>query len=622
MGDNSMKSLGANKKTFNPQKETRWILLGLITSVLLVYSQTTTFDFTRYDDNYFVTDNLVVQQGLNLKNLLWAFTSLQSGTWQPVTWISHMLDCQLFGLNAGGHHLANVIYHLIGSILLFRLLHRLTQGIYPSAFVAALFALHPLHVESVAWIGERRDVLSTIWWVLTISTYATWVSKRGTARYLLVIACFAAGLMSKPMLVSLPLILLFVDIWPLQRVVLDDSGGFTKTKITFLEIVTEKLPLFSLAAGMSAITMIAVEIEGSLGSASQYPWLFRLENALVTYVKYILLTIWPVNLIPHYPYPPGYPLWQVAVAFGILLGISILCLRQLRKRPYLGVGWFWFLIAMFPVIGLVQQGSGFAMADRYTYVPLIGIFIMLAWGSADMARKFAWPDRILAMSAGLILVACMALSYIQTGYWRDTETLFSHTLAVNPSNHVALQQLGVEYRERGEFEKSYRFLAEDVRLNADNLAALANFGQLLDRMGRLKEATEYHQKALRLAPSNPELHLNLGQIQARLGDLSGALASFNRALELQPDLLPARINLGYALYLAKKYDAAAAQFLFVLGNAPPQSADAYNGLGLVRMAQGHLDEASGSFNKALRLNPGLQSARDNLHNVQAMQSKY
>jgi tetratricopeptide (TPR) repeat protein len=601
-------------------RATQWITAALIAATLLVYFQTTSFDFTRYDDNYFVTENPVVQQGLSLKNFFWAFTSLECGTWQPVTWITHMLDCQLFGLNAGGHHLANVIYHLVSSILLFWLLSRLTQKIYPSAFVAALFALHPLHVESVAWVGERRDVLSTIWWILTMSMYANWVVRRGAARYLLVVICFSAGLMSKPMLVSLPLILLLVDIWPLKKISLSESSGSQPVKRKLWCLITEKLPLFALAVGMSTITMIAVRMEGSLGSANQYPMAFRIENALVTYVKYLMLTAWPVGLIPHYPYPSSYPFWQVAGSFGILLGVSIFCLRNLNKRPYLGVGWFWFLIAMFPVIGLVQQGSGFAMADRYTYVPLIGIFIMIAWGSIEVANKFAWPNHVLAVAAGLVLIVCAVLSYIQTGYWRNTETLFSYTLAESPGNHVALQQLGVEYRERGEFEKAYAFLVEDVQLNPDNLAALANFGQLLDRMGRLGEAIEYHQRAIKIAPFDPELHMNLGLLKARQGDLFGAQTSLNRALELQPNFLPARINLGLILYLVKEYDAAAYQFSLVLRDNP-QSADAHNGLGLIKMAQGLPEEAFKNFSSALRFNPGLQTARDNLQKVQVLLGK-
>lgn len=595
--------------------ELLWIAGALIVAVLLVYLQTASFSFTRYDDNYFVTDNPVVQQGLSLQNLLWSFTTVQDGTWQPITWLSHMLDCQLFGLNAAGHHLANVAYHLIGSLLLFRLLYRLTRTLYSSAMVAALFALHPLHVESVAWVSERRDVLSTVWWILTMSTYAAWVEKRGTARYLLMIACFAVGLMSKPMLVSLPLVLLLLDIWPLKRISVLGSDGYRAIKKTFLALLIEKIPLLIMAVAMSFMAMIAEGKQGTLGTISQYPLLFRIENALVSYVKYLLLTIWPVGLIPHYPYPADYPMWEVVVAAVVLLVISIYCLRHLADRPYLGVGWFWFLVVMFPVIGLVQQGSGFAMADRYTYVPLIGVFIMLVFGVAEAARKFSWPRLVLFTVSGLLLTVCGVLSFIQTSYWRDTQTLFSYTLVESPGNHVALQQLGVEYREKGELDKAYAVLAEDVRLNPENVDALANFGQLLDRMGRIEEAIAYHRKAIILAPDHSELHLNLGQLLARKGDLLGARASSIRALELQPDSIPARFNLGYVYYLEKNYDLAAEQFSQVL-RVEPQSSDAYNGLGLVAMARGRLDEATDNFNSALRLNPALQPARNNLQEIQ------
>ncbi len=618
-----MDNLLKPKKVLPARREqgtmTLWIVLALSAAVMSVYLQTTSFDFTRYDDNYFITENPVVQQGLSLKNLAWAFTAVQNGTWQPVTWLTHMVDCQLFGLNAGWHHFTNVICHLVSTVLLFLLLSRLTTMVYPSALVAALFALHPLHVESVAWVGERRDVLSTIWWVLTMKAYFTWTLKRGTARYMLMLACFAAGLMSKPMLVSLPVILLLIDIWPLQRVSLTASGKPLLTKQN-IHLVVEKLPLGVMAVGMGIIAIIATGQEGSLGTAIQYPWSFRIENALVTYVKYLMHTIWPVDLIPHYPYPASYPFWQVAGSCGILLGASLYCLKNLAKRPYLGVGWFWYLISMLPVIGLVQQGSGFAMADRYSYVPLIGIFIMVAWGGKDMMEKYGWPKLPVAVAVGLVLMVCGVLSFFQTGHWRDTETLFSYTLAKSPGNHVALQQLGVEYRERGEFDKAYTFLEEDVRLNPKNVDALANFGQLLDRMGRLREAIAYHQQAIGASPDNPELHLNLGQIKARAGDLSGAQASFVRALELQPDFLPALLNLGFTLFLEKKYDEATAQFALVLRNGP-QTAEAYNGLGLIAMDQGRFDEATTSFRTALRLNPGLTHAKDNLQEIENRRQK-
>lgn len=608
------------EKTPSLERKSLGIILALCCAVLAVYLQTATFDFTRYDDNYFITENSVVQQGLTLDNFFWALTAVQNGTWQPVTWLTHMFDCHVFGLNAGGHHIVNVIFHLVSTGLLFTLLLRLTNAYYPSAFVAGLFALHPLHVESVAWVGERRDVLSTIWWLLTMSTYSTWVFKRGFIRYALVVLCFALGLMSKPMLVSLPLILLLIDVWPLKRVLGEEGLVNTLAPSQYGRLVVEKIPLFVLAAGMSLITMIAVGQEGSLGSSIQYPWSFRVENAIVTYVKYLQFTIWPAGLIPHYPYPAYYPLWQVAGSLLILALITLYCLKEITRQPYLGVGWFWYLLSMFPVIGLVQQGSGFSMADRYTYVPLIGIFIMIAWSAKRLTEQYRWAKSYVPWMSALLTLVCGILSFMQTRHWRDTETLFAYTLAQSPGNHIALQQLGVEYRERGDLARAYEFLAEDVRLNPGDIDALANFGQLLEKMGRLIEAVAYHQKAIVLNPSNPEIHLNLGQIQARLGDLAGAQTSFSRVLALQPDSVPARLNLGYTLFLAKEYNAAAAQFASVLKKAP-QMAEAYNGLGLVAMEQGRLGDAADSFRTALRLKPELQHARDNLKLIEHQREK-
>lgn len=602
------------KKTFT-SVNTRDLRISVLLclAIVLVYGQVGVFEFTRYDDQYFVTENPVVLGGLSAKGVAWAFSSATAGGWMPITWLSHMLDVQMFGLRAGWHHLTNVLFHAVNSILLFILLVRCTSSRWRSAIATALFALHPLHVESVAWIAERRDVLSTMWGLWSILAYVGWVSRRTLTGYLLVMFCFAGSLLSKPMFVTLPLVLLLIDIWPLNRL---QAGDYRVA----VRLMAEKVPLLLMSGAIGVLTIIFENRLTPLGSLDTYPLSLRFGNALVSYAQYLFSVFWPVNLFVHYPYPKVIPFWQSVGAGFILLSITVFCIRRLGRQPYLAVGWFWYLVTLVPVIGLIQQGADFARADRYTYLPLIGIFIILAWSGKALAEKFALSNLVMAWFAGLTMLTFGALSFTQTSYWRNSETLFSHTLAQSPGNHVALQQLGVEYRERGEFNKAYGFLAEDVRLNPGNLDALANFGQLLDRMGRLDEAIEYHQKALKIAPLNPDLHLNLGQLKARRGDLSGAQVSFNRALGLRPDLLPARINLGYVLYLAKEYNAAADQFSLVLRD-DPQAADAHNGLGLVKMAQGRLDEASDNFSNALRFNPGLQTARDNLKKIRELRGK-
>lgn len=597
-----------------------WIGVLLCLAIASVYAQVGTFEFTRYDDQYYVTENPEVLGGFSAEGVNWAFSSATAGGWMPVTWLSHMLDVQIFGLRAGGHHLTNVLLHTINSILLFLLLVGCTSSTWRSGLVAALFALHPLHVESVAWIAERRDVLSTMWGLLTILAYKRWVSRRTLIGYLLVMLCFAASLLAKSMTATLPLVLLLIDVWPLNRLPVAGPLKLPVDHKLIGRLITEKIPLLLMAGAVGVLTIILENRLTPLGSLETYPLPLRFGNALVSYSQYMFNVFWPVNLFVHYPYPKIIPLWQSAGAGFLLLLITTFCICRLKRQPYLTVGWFWYLLTLLPVIGLIQQGTDFARADRYTYLPLIGFFIILAWGGNELGEKIGLSNLVKAWFASLILLICGVLSFTQTSHWRNNETLFFHALAHNPGNHVALQQLGVDYREKGDFDKAYWFLAEDVRLNPENLDALANFGQLLDRMGRLDEAIEYHQKALKIAPSNPELHLNLGQLKARQGDLSGAQVSFNRALELRPDLLSARLNLGYVLYLAKAYIASADQFSLVLTDAP-QSADAHNGLGLVKMAQGHLDEAADSFNNALRFNPNLQPARDNLQNIRELRGK-
>lgn len=597
-----------------------WIGVLLCLAIVLVYAQVGTFEFTRYDDQYYVTENPKVLGGLSAEGFYWAFSSATAGGWMPVTWLSHMSDVQMFGLMAGGHHLTNVLFHTLNSILLFLLLVGCTSSTWRSGLVAALFALHPLHVESVAWISERRDVLSTMWGLLTILAYKRWVTRRTLIGYLLIMLCFAASLLAKSMTATLPLVLLLIDVWPLNRLPVACSFRSPVTHKLIGRLITEKIPLLLMAGAVGVLTIILENRLAPLGSLEAYPLPLRFGNALLSYSQYMFNVFWPANLFVHYPYPKIIPLWQSVGAGFLLLLITTFCICRIKRQPYLTVGWLWYILTLLPVIGLIQQGADFARADRYTYLPLIGFFIILAWGGNELSEKIGLSSLVKAWFASLILLICGVLSFSQTSHWRNNESLFLHALSNNPGNHVALQQLGVESRERGDFNKAYGFLAEDVRLNPGNLDALANFGQLLDKMGRLQEAVDYHQKALRLAPSNPELHLNLGQLKARQGDLSGAQASFERVLELLPDYLPARINMGYVLYLAEKYNAAADQFSLVLKN-DPQAADAHNGLGLVKMALGHLDEAANSFNVALRLNPDLQSARDNLQKVQKLRGR-
>lgn len=596
--------------------------MSLCLAVLLVYAQVGNFEFTRYDDQYYVTENPVVLQGLGVQGVIWAFSRATNGAFMPITWLSHMLDVQMFGLNAGGHHLVNVVFHAINTILLFFLLLRCTSAMGRSAVAAALFALHPLHVESVVWIAERRDVLSTMWGILTIKLYLDWLERRTATGYILLLLCFLAALLAKPMTVTIPVVLLLLDIWPLNRLPMNGAmKRIWEQRVLVGRLVVEKIPLFLLAVVIGVLTIYFENSFVPLGTLESYPLSLRFGNAFVSYLQYLWSFFWPASLIPHYPYPKSIPMWQSIGAAVVLLLISIICIRKIQRQAYLAAGWFWFLLMLLPVMGLIQQGADFARADRYTYMPLIGVIVMVVWAGGELAGWLGWPRRVLIAAAVLVLLACGYLSFIQASYWRNNETLFSYTLIKSPGNHIALQQLGVEYRERGEYDKAYPLLDDDVRLNPENVDSLANFGQLLDRMGRLGEAIEYHQKAISINPSNHELYTNLGQVKARMGDLIGAEKSLGRALELKPDFLPARLNLGYVFYLRKNYAAATAQFSLVLAE-DSKTADAYNGLGLVAMAKGNLTEAENYFTSALNLNPALHAARDNLQEVSRRLGRY
>ncbi len=428
------------------------LLLSIIT--FMAYWQVTHCDFTTFDDPMYVTENSHIQDGLTVEGIIWAFTTGHAADWQPLTCISHMADVQLFGLQPGWHHLTNLLFHLASTLLLFLVLHRMTKALWQSAFVAALFALHPLHVESVAWVAERKGVLSTFFWMLTMGTYVSYVARPGLTRYLALLLCFALGLMAKPMLVTLPFVLLLLDYWPLQRLEQKElpqevlkplSRDKKKGKSTpppvkapvqpvgrwplIRPLLTEKIPLFVLAVLSSIVTYLAQYHGGAVGSLEVLPLGARIANAFVSYTAYMVKTLWPTNLAVFYPHPGSWPLWQVLGSVVLLLAITALVIRGAKKRPYAAVGWLWYVGTLVPVTGLVQVGSH-AMADRYTYIPLVGLFIIVAWGVPELLKK--WPYRkeaLIALSA-LCLLCLFLVTWRQVGYWRNSIALYDHALEV------------------------------------------------------------------------------------------------------------------------------------------------------------------------------------------------
>jgi tetratricopeptide (TPR) repeat protein len=521
-------------------------LLALIT--LLAYWPVARDGFINFDDQVYVTENRVVQNGLTWGGIQRAFTSVHASNWHPLTWLSHMMDCEAFGLNAGAHHIINVLFHMANGVLLLWLLFRLINALWPAAFVAALFAWHPLHVESVAWISERKDVLSTFFALLTLLAYVKAVTRdkgqvTGTSSSLSPVTChrspsywlalffFALGLMSKPMLVTLPFVMLLLDYWPLRRVPGDPWPGRA-----VLRLALEKWPFFLLALISCVVTYQAQRHSESVVTLQQFPLPLRIENALISYERYLGKTFWPSDLAILYPLPTHLLWMQVmaATAAGLLAVISWLVWRTRRECPFLLAGWLWFLGTLVPVIGLVQVGSA-AMADRYTYFPLVGVFIAVAFGVRRLADRFQFPKAAVAVAAVLTLAACLVLTGNQLRYWRDSETLFAHALAVTDENPHAQLNYGTALERKGRLPEALAQYREVVRLIPDQAEVRYNIGNVLDKMGRPEDALPELLKAVQLNPKLPSSHNTLGAVLVELSRFHEAMNEFTNAVRLDPD---------------------------------------------------------------------------------------
>ena len=580
-----------------------WIYLLLFAVTIAVYAQTAHFDFVNFDDPDYVTSNAHVRGGFIWQNVAWAFTSGDAANWFPLTRLSHMLDYQLFGMASGWHHLVNVLLHALSVLLLFAFLHRATGRAWLSAWVAWLFALHPLHVESVAWVAERKDVLSTLFAMLALWSYVRWVERPSALRYGLIALAFALGLMAKPMVVTLPLVFLLVDIWPLGR------GPRWR----------EKIPLFAMSIACAVTTWLVQQASGAVRTSAQFPVPLRVENAAVSYVRYLFQWFWPARLAVFYPYPAQIPWWQSAAAALAIAAISVLALRSIRLRPYLAVGWSWYLLMLAPVIGLVQVGAQ-ARADRYTYMPTIGIAIMLAWGAADLLQGVPRAKPAVAALAAAACAACAAVTWVQIATWQDSRTLFQHALDVTDGNYLAHHNLGVALAETpdgltqaiGHYQAALQILPGYVRAHTDLGSAFAKEGRLADAMAE-------YRAALAIDPGLAIPHNNLGNTYAQLGLWEQAISEYETALRVQPDYPDARHNLAEAEYnlglgLAKagrKFEAAA--HLEAALRIRPDYPEAHNNLGVVLSQDPtRMQEAIGHFQAALRLDPNYADAHVNL----------
>jgi tetratricopeptide (TPR) repeat protein len=608
------KPVSAPGSANGPRSAPLWIWLLLFLAAFAPYAQVGHFDFLNYDDPFYVSQNVHVRGGLTLDNIKWAFTSMEGANWFPLTRISHLLDVEFFGMDSGSQHLTNVLIHALAVLLLLAFLHRATHALWPSVFVALMFALHPLHVESVAWIAERKDVLSAFFWMLSLWAYVRYTERPDRAHYALLMVSFALGLMSKPMIVSLPILLLLLDVWPLKR------------KPAF----GEKVPLFVLSAVVAIATYAAQQAGGAVKTFTAIPAGLRIENALVSYVVYAGKMFWPAGLAVFYPYPTDIPAWQPVLAAIVLLGISVLVVRSLRGSPYLAVGWFWYIVTLAPVIGMVQVG-GQARADRYMYVPMTGLTMMVAWGAADMVRR--WPRLKPAMTGAAVLgvVACAALTWRQVQFWRNSESLFQHAIEVTERNDVAEHNLGNALLDvPGRLPEAISHLQAAVQINHNSPGAHSDLGNALAKLpGRLADAIAEYRAALRIDANLAVPHNNLGNALLSSGRGREAIGEYQAAMRIQPDFEDARNNLKAAREQAISGDAEYNLGL-ALAKTPgrmadaivhfeaalrlnPNHAQAHNNLGFALTSfPARMPEAIGHFEAALRINPNYADAHYNL----------
>ncbi len=520
-------------QSISPPKVNRWwltigICIALASLTWLVFGQTLWHDFINYDDPHYVYENTTITSGVSINGIAWAFTRVHAMNWHPLTTISHMLDCQLYGLKAGWHHFTNVLLHTLAAILLFLALQQMTEATWRSAFVAAIFAIHPLRVESVAWIAERKDVLSGVCFMLTLLAYVYYTRVPSLRRYLGVALVFVLGLMSKPMLVTLPFVLLVLDYWPLRRIGRQTSDARRQLFVPVLE----KIPLVALSAVSSVITFLAQK--SAVGWAQDLPMATRINNAVVSYVAYIWQMLWPVRLAVFYPHPENrLPLWQIISSFLLLICITAAAIALRKQRPYLITGWLWYLGMLVPVIGLVQVGWQ-GRADRYTYLPQIGLYIAATWGTADLTALYRHQRTILSTAAIFIIGSLSLCAWVQTTYWRNSETLFRHALAVTTNNDVAENNLGIVFLGQGKVDEAISMLQAAVELRPDNSPAHENLAKALLQKGQVSEAIVHYRKLLELQPDNIEVHNIVGTVLTQQGRVREGIEEWQKVLAIQP----------------------------------------------------------------------------------------
>jgi tetratricopeptide (TPR) repeat protein len=595
------------------------VTAALAVGVCALYSQVLRNGFV-FDDIPYLVENRHIQQGFTLSAIKWAFTAFYCANWHPLTWLSAMLDFRIFGPNPAGHHAVNVLLHAANTVLLLLVLRRMTGSLWRSAFVAALFAVHPLHVESVAWVAERKDVLSTLFLLTTIWAYADYAQSPNPRRYALVALTFTFGLMSKPMLVSVPILLLLLDFWPLRRLSLGNDAK-KKRAMTVPKLIWEKTPLFALSAVSCVITYFAQQNIGAVVRLEKFPLGLRMANALVSYVAYIWKMIWPTGLAVYYPYPVhGIPALLTIGAALILIVISGFAIRAGKRHPYLAVGWLWYVISLVPVIGLVQVGEQ-SMADRYTYISLIGLFVMIAWGAPELLPRLVPVSPRLLVAPSLCVIAALSVcAWLQAPYWKSDYTLFFRTVSVTANNKLAHNNLGIQLEGQGKLDEAIVQYRKALEIDPDYADAHLDLGNALLAQGKVTEAVKEYSEVRRINPNDKKASVALANAMSRQGKGDLAATEYSRILESDPNNVDAHYNLGLELSKQGKFEEAASHYSKAL-EINPNYAKAHNNLGAVLAQMGRSDEAVPHYQEALRIKPDYPEAHYNLAMALAAQGK-
>ncbi len=599
------------------------ISLFLVIITLAVFWKVRTHDFVNFDDNIYVTENPFVTSGWTAEGLIWAFTTILDGHWHPLTWLSHMTDCALFGLNPGCHHMTSLILHLLNVLLLFSVLRFMTGAVLRSAVVAALFAIHPLHVEPVAWVASRKDVLSALFWMLTMWTYAFYCRRPAISKYILVLFFFAAGIMSKSMVVTLPVVFFLMDYWPLNRVRQGSTDGkkdLEKSKFpssgfkrfSLPRLIAEKLLLFILL-GVSAILAVSAMLSVqafTMRLSSIMPEWDNIVRVPLSYLSYIGKMFWPYKLAVTYPYPEVIPSWQAAGAAVLFIFISVLAIFQARKRPYFIVGWLWYIVTLIPVIRLFNIGPQI-IADRYTYIPLIGLFIIIAWGVPDLLARLRYRTVVLCISTTMMLIWLSISSFVQAGYWENSLSLFGRAIKVTNDNWLAHYNLGSFLLRKGNFKEAANHFSETIRIRPGNEDAHNNLGNAFAKLGRPDDAVRHYLEALNIKPADAEFHNNLAIALDMQGNAEEATRHYSEALRIKPGLAKVHNNLGNALKRQARLEEAI-RHLFKAVQIDPVNAEYHKDLGIGLARQGKIKEAISHFSEAVKIEPLNAEFHNNL----------